>query len=295
MEQKHSIGVGGDEDEIDCFSPNFDPQIHCSSDGLTGTSTVKKEVAKIPKKKMKTASFSTNPSPYDHDPEEEKIITSKQEKYTSGDGCDVETHEVLCGPAFDDPPQAEPIVSETASTTAPNSNTEKAQNSLSSMLSGFQLESYEDKENDIEKRMKEYIAEVEASLGPQASSDACIGTDNDFSMQTSYKESEPEPEEEDDKLKNLFTAPSPIDSGIDISSFRVSGVIEEWQELANEKTYANICEVMDQQQELDHYAQQQEANQNPEAEGEDPVDSSEAEVSQREHESGADTEATTAA
>mmetsp|Transcript_25024 Transcript_25024/g.24761 ORF Transcript_25024/g.24761 Transcript_25024/m.24761 type:complete len:109 (+) Transcript_25024:264-590(+) len=108
------------------------------------------------------------------------------------------------------------------------------------MLSGFQLESYEDKENDIEKRMKEYIAEVEASLGPQASSDACIGTDNDFSMQTSYKESEPEPEEEDDKLKNLFTAPSPIDSGIDISSFRVSGVIEEWQELANEKTYANI-------------------------------------------------------
>lgn len=56
----------------------------------------------------------------------------------------------------------------------------------------------------------------------------------------------------------IYRAPSPADTGIDLSSFRVGSTIEKWRDRANEKTYANVCEMMDRQEEEEESEEDQE-------------------------------------
>ena len=186
MEGRKNIGIGW-EDEIDVFSPEFDPALHSmrpsdSSEAVSWGFAVASAEPKA-KKVMKTANFGTN-NTYNED-EEEEIITTKKPKYENAgiytEACDPETNSVLCGPDFDNDPYFQQFNNKDAMV-GPNDEGDYLENNIGSMFANFRLGAlfstptdYEDLTSKIEnahnQTNKYRHAEVEHSVG--------IGTDTD--------------------------------------------------------------------------------------------------------------------
>ena len=158
MEQssKSNIGIGG-EDEIDCFSPDFNPEVHWINQENTFTLT---STAPAPKKKqMKTASFGTGPSPYQDDPEEEKIDTtsSKPKSYITPSTSSPSSTTVMVGPDFDHPPPAQNL--------GPSKQGDQLESTLMGMLGNLNLRSDQERyEDEIAQRMNDYVNQIETQI-----------------------------------------------------------------------------------------------------------------------------------
>jgi len=213
------------------------------------------------KKTMKTASFGTSNQVLDDDEEEIITTSTKRNCATYEDARLPDTNSVMCGPAFDNFDFDMYSSTNAPKMSGPSKQGDELEKTMMSMLKELNIDSKKTDlvvEDDISKRMKDYVDSVESTPKPVAitsqpvvveAKSASIGIGSDSPVNIPFAEwPEPHSEQKDQDETSEEKPYKDWDKEYDIdeSDFRISSTILKWRDNTNAQTYANICKVYDQ-------------------------------------------------
>lgn len=152
----------------------------------------------------------------------------------------------MVGPAFDDMPFEDESSKAPAKLTGSSKIGDDLESTMLQMLKSFRIEAMAEdirQEDEISKRMREYVQSVENPNSVSVGTDCSIGIQSDFIPEfepEAVPEQQPDPEPEPEEIFKEWDK----EFGIDESDFRVAKRIEKWRDEANDRTYANVCEIL---------------------------------------------------